>query len=297
MSFTPELTADGSFTFFSTDYREAFHSLHGARQEALCKFVEPTQLIEKAARSELRLLDICYGMGYNTAAALETIWRVNPNCRVEVIGLEIDETVPQAAIAHQLFSSWQPKIQRALRALALDFEVQSSHLSAQLRLGDARQTLQQLEQPFDAVFLDPFSPRHCPQLWTVEFLTLVARHLKPDGRLATYSCATAVRAALIAAEFKIGSTHPVGRRSPGTVACSAAESVVFPALSLREQEHLRTRAAVPYRDRALSDSAATILQRREAEQRTSLLEPTSHWKKRWAYNPPSQTSKGLAESG
>lgn len=287
MSFTPELTADGSFTFFSSDYGESFHSLHGARQEAICKFVEPTQLIEKATRPKLRLLDICYGMGYNTAAALETIWRVNPDCRVEVVGLEIDETVPQAAIAHQLFSSWQPKIQQALAALALNFEAQSSHLSAQLWLGDARQTLQQIEQPFDAVFLDPFSPRHCPQLWTVEFLSIVARYLKSDGRLATYACAAAVRTALIAAEFKIGSTHPVGRRSPGTVACkSAAESIVFPALSMREQEHLCTRAAISYRDRSLCDSAATILQRREAEQKISLLEPTSHWKKRWAYNPP-----------
>lgn len=285
MSFTPELTADGSFTFFSSDYREAFHSLHGARQEAICKFVEPTQLIEKAARPKLRLLDICYGMGYNTAAALEAIWRVNPNCRVEVIGLEIDQTVPQAAIAHQLLSSWHPKIQQALAALALNFEVQSSDFSAQLLLGDARRTLQQVEQPFDAVFLDPFSPRHCPQLWTVEFLTLVARYLKSDSRLATYSCAAAVRAALIAAKFEIGSTYPVGRRSPGTVACkSLAESIVLPSLPLQEQEHLHTRAAIPYRDRSLCDSAPTILQRREAEQKTSSLEPTSHWKKRWLSN-------------
>lgn len=287
MSFTPELTADGSFTFFSTDYRETFHSRYGARQEAICKFVEPTQLIEKATRPKLRLLDICYGLGYNTAAALEAIWRVNPDCRVEVIGLEIDGTVPQAAIAHQLFGSWHPKVRQALAALALNFEVQSSHFSAQLWLGDARQTLQQIAQPFDAVFLDPFSPPHCPQLWTVEFLTIVARCLKSDGKLATYSCAAAVRATLIAAEFKIGSTYPVGRRSPGTVACkSAAESMVLPALSLQEQEHLHTRAAIPYRDRSLRDSAATILQRREVEQKTSSLEPTSHWKKRWLYSNP-----------
>lgn len=283
MSFTPEPTADGSFTFFSTDYREAFHSQHGARQEATCKFVEPSHLIEKATRPTLRLLDICYGLGYNTAAALEAIWRVNPDCQVDVIGLEIDEAVAQAAIDHHLLDSWHPKIQQALTELAQMFHVQTPNLNAHLLLGDARQTLQQLEQePFDAVFLDPFSPPHCPQLWTVEFLTLVARHLKPEGRLTTYSSSAAVRSALIAAGLTIGSTNPVGRRSTGTVACHpSSESIVLPVLSPRQQEHLLTRAAVPYRDRTLSDSAETILHCRQEEWKLSSLEPTSHWKKRW----------------
>lgn len=282
MSFTPKPTADGSFTFFSADYGEAFHSQHGARQEAIFKFVEPTHLIEIATRSKVRLLDICYGLGYNTAAALDAIWRANPDCQVDVVGLEIDEAVAQAAIAHHLLNSWHPKIQKALTELAQTFHVQTPHLNARLLLGDARHTLQQLEQePFDAVFLDPFSPPHCPQLWTVEFLTLVARHLKPDGRLATYSCSAAVRTALIAAGLRIGSTNPVGRRSTGTVACHSIQSIDLPALSPRQQEHLLTRAAVPYRDRTLSDSAETILQRRQEEWNLSSLEPTSQWKKRW----------------
>jgi hypothetical protein len=42
--------------------------------------------------------------------------------------------------------------------------------------------------------------------------------LHVDGLLATYSCAAAVRTALLAADLQIGSTPPVGRRSPGTVA-------------------------------------------------------------------------------
>jgi tRNA U34 5-methylaminomethyl-2-thiouridine-forming methyltransferase MnmC len=70
------------------------------------KFASPTQLALKANKPVLRLLDICYGLGYNTAAALQKIWTVNPNCYVEVIGLELNASVPQAAIAHQLFDNW-----------------------------------------------------------------------------------------------------------------------------------------------------------------------------------------------
>jgi tRNA U34 5-methylaminomethyl-2-thiouridine-forming methyltransferase MnmC len=84
----------------------------------------------------------------------------------------------------------------------------------------------------------------------------------------------------MAAGLKIGATAPVGRRSPGTVASFSDRDL--PPLSPQEQEHLQTRAAIPYRDPNLSDSAEEIRQRRQQEQDLSSLEPTSSWKKRWA---------------
>ena len=127
-------------------------------------------------------------------------------------------------------------------------------------------------------FKGPFSPPKCPQLWTVEFLERVAKCLSSSGRLATYSCAAAVRTALITIGLKIGSTPPVGRRSPGTVASWSGTDL--PMLSQQEQEHLLTRAAIPDRDPDLGDLADVILHRRQQEQSTSSLEPTSQWRKR-----------------
>lgn len=284
----PELTADGSFTFFSAEFGENFHSLQGAREEAERKFIQPTLLEQKAKKSTLHLLDVCYGLGYNSAAALTKIWEVNPQCRVNLIGLELNSEVPQAAIAHQLLNLWPQPVNQVLTELAFNFKVDREVLQAQLFIGDARQTIQQVRLSgflADAIFLDPFSPPKCPQLWTVEFLGMVAQCLQPQGRLATYSCAAAVRTALMAAGLKIGSTTPVGRRSPGTVASYTDDQL--PALSLPECEHLQTKAAIPYRealrDRDLCDSAATIWQRRQQEQQTSSLESTSQWKKRWGF--------------
>ena len=131
----------------------------------------------------------------------------------------------------------------------------------------------------DAIFLDPFSPPKCPQLWTVEFLKLVAKCLKPDGIIVTYSSSAAARTALSLAGLQIGSTTSVGRKSPGTVASFSA--INLPTISLQEQEHLQTRAAIPYRDSTLQATAESIRQQRELEQQASKLEPTSQWKKRW----------------
>lgn len=94
--------------------------------------MEPTQLTTVAQKPVLRLLDICYGLGYNIAAALQTIWAVNPNCCVEVIGLELNPVVLQAAIAHQLFDNWNCKYIEILSQLANDHQMQTPRLKAKL---------------------------------------------------------------------------------------------------------------------------------------------------------------------
>ncbi|OUL35124.1 hypothetical protein BV372_12280 [Nostoc sp. T09] len=284
--FVPQPTADGSFTFTSQEFGEAFHSHYGAKQESFLKFAVPTQLAARAQKPVLRLLDICYGLGYNTAAALQTIWEVNPNCDVELMALELNRAVPQAAIAHHLFDNWGYKYTDIMTQLAFEYQVQQEYLKAELIIGDARKSIKIVQErgfQADAIFLDPFSPPQCPHLWTLEFIQQISLCLHPDGILATYSCAASVRAALLTASLTIGSTPPVGRRSPGTVAVHQGSSgnLALPPLFQSEKEHLLTRAAIPYRDPQLNDPADVILMRRQQEQQASSLEPTSRWRKRW----------------
>jgi len=280
--FTPQLTDDGSFTFFCEEIGEAFHSTQGAKQEAQLKFVEPCQLATKAQQPIVRILDVCYGLGYNSASALERIWASNPHCRVELVALELNPVVTRAAIAYDLLRNWSQLIPELLAELATSGIVENNYFQAQLLIGDARINIKQLAQSgfqADGIFLDPFSPPRCPQLWTVEFIERLASCCAKTGKIATYSCAAAVRTAMLAAGLQISETLQVGNRQPGTVASFSAANLE--PLSVRSQEHLQTRAAVPYRDPQLSDSPPVILQRRYLEQAASSLEPTSHWKKRW----------------
>ncbi|ERN41624.1 hypothetical protein KR51_00018500 [Rubidibacter lacunae KORDI 51-2] len=280
--FVPEPTADGSYTFFSEAFGEAFHSRQGARQEAINKFALPCLLDRRARALEVvRVLDVCYGLGYNTAAAIATVWEANPRCRVEVVGLEADLRVPQQAVAQDLLRDWMPPVPELMAAIAVEGAVRTPQVAARLLVGDARETLQQVAAEgfqADAVLLDPFSPRRCPQLWTVEFLGAIARCLAPGGRVATYSCSAAVRTALLMAGLRFGSIA-WGSRSPGTIACF--DGMEVPPLTLPEREHLQTRAAVPYRDPRLADDSEAIRQRREREQETCALEATSQWRRRW----------------
>jgi tRNA U34 5-methylaminomethyl-2-thiouridine-forming methyltransferase MnmC len=280
--FTPQETADGSYTFFSSTFNEAFHSLYGAKQEAQKKFVEPCALPQKAQlQDHLFLLDVCYGLGYNTASALETIWQINPRCQVSWFGLEFDPLVPLSAIASNLLTDYSPLVRNLLTDLAQNHEVKTELFQGKLLMGDARIKIDEIINlgfKSDAIFLDPFSPPKCPQLWTVEFLAKVSQCLQKTGKLATYSCSASVRKALLLAGLFIGSTPSIGRKSPSTIASFQSE---FAPLSQEEIEHLNTRASIPYRDPHLNDPASIIIQRREIEQAQSTLETTSKWKKRW----------------
>ncbi|MCU0548363.1 MAG: MnmC family methyltransferase, partial [Leptolyngbya sp. Prado105] len=175
--------------------------------------------------------------------------------------------------------------QTLLKVLANQHECHQSHVQAKLLIGDARQTIQQLSRfDADAIFFDPFSPRKCPQLWTIEFFQLVSNCLAPTGKLATYSRSASVRTALVAVGLKIGTiplreVHLPHEWSQGTIAAWRDETLH--PLSQMEQEHLHTRAAIPYRDRTLQDSATEILARHELEQRSSQVESTSNWRRRW----------------
>lgn len=283
--FTPQRTADGSYTFYSHTFKEAFHSIYGAKQEAQTKFVEPCELPQKAlTQNHLSILDICYGLGYNTASALETIWQINPHCQVFWFGLEFDATVPSSAIAANLLTDYPPCVVELLTKIAENYEVKTNNFQGKLLIGDARITIAEimnLGSQFDAIFLDPFSPPKCPQLWTVEFLAKVSQCLKKSGKLATYSSSASVRKALLLAGLYIGSTPSIGRKSPSTLASFLDE---FSPLSAEELEHLNTRASIPYRDPLLNYSAEIIIQNREIEQAQSTLEITSKWKKRWHHH-------------
>lgn len=286
--FTPQLTADGSFTFYSPQFGETFHSQRGAKAEADEKFVHPCLLPQLAAKkSRLTIIDVCYGLGYNTAAALTAIWQINPHCHVTLYGLENDLQVPRQAIANGLLQGWPDLVQEILQDLAQREMVAREFLTAHLAIGDARQTLLSVvprDIKVDAIFLDPFSPPKCPQLWTVEFLCHLGDRLAPTGRLATYCSAAAVRHGLQLAGLSIATMgdgqppHP-RRRPLGTLASHqpSPPSIFAPW----EMEHLQTKAAIPYRDPSGTDPAEVILARRRAEQSKSTLEPTSRWKKRW----------------
>jgi tRNA U34 5-methylaminomethyl-2-thiouridine-forming methyltransferase MnmC len=195
----------------------------------------------------LRLLDVGTGLGLNIAAALDAI--DGTGVALDVVTIEHDASVIRAALeleriavpcAGEHAESVLPELHGVvLRALARALEMSTSRASdagaaapaclplgdgrLELHLGDARSVLPRLalDAAFDAVFLDPFSPRVEPELWQPAFLAEIARCMAPAAILSTYSSSASVRAALVAAGLRVGPGARVGTKAAGTVASPA----------------------------------------------------------------------------
>lgn len=67
----PYFTNDGTVGLFSKTDDDIYHSTYGALSESWQKFIIPSRLETYLKNhSEVKILDICYGIGYNTKTAL-----------------------------------------------------------------------------------------------------------------------------------------------------------------------------------------------------------------------------------
>jgi SAM-dependent methyltransferase len=268
-------------------FGEAFHNSAGALNEARAKFVEPAELDRFVGGEPLRILDVCVGLGYNTAAVLGSL--PTPAPAVRWWGLELDRRPLELALSQPRFQAlWSKDVLHKLAAIRDQGGWSTPGDEGKQLWGDAREMLSTIPEAvrFDLILHDAFSPQRCPELWSEEFLGALAQRLAPGGRLLTYSRAAAIRGSLKRAGLKLRSLPPApGERtgwSSGTVAFKQDKSAVgCRRLSAMEQEHLLTRAAVPFRDPDQRDLAAVILERRRREQQHCGLEATNSWQRRW----------------
>ena len=114
------------------------------------------------------------------------------------------------------------------------------------------------------------------------------KKLNSQGYLITYSSSAAVRKTLRNLGLEIFTIKPSFKKrtlwSQGTVARSKFDNnklkpnFNFEKLSLMEEEHLLTKASIPYRDQDLNSSKDDIIKRRLDEQLFSNLLSTKKWR-------------------
>ena len=318
---TAELTirqgADGSFSLWSPRFGEGFHSRRGALREARETFLAPSQLERFSPGQRLTVVEVCVGTGTNLAALIEACTAAE--LELEWWGLELDPAPLQLALAEPAFrSQWHPQTLKTLETLSERGCWQQGAGSGRMLWGDARQTLphllEQRRGQVDLIWHDAFSPQHCPQLWTVEFLGSLAELLADGGRWISYCSAAAVREGLRLANLNVvalaaeaesveGTEEGVERAddclkpdpsanqrrawSGGTLASRAAlePSTVWRQLTAMEREHLACSAGEPYRDPSGTAEAAAIQAYRREAQADSLARgertSSSAWRRRW----------------
>ena len=196
------LCEDGTHTLFSKEFDEPYHSTRdGALHESLEKHVKPA-LALKADLEKVTILDICFGLGYNTFATLYYIQKKRLKTKVHIISPEFDE-----ALVHSLdtfdFPPEFDALKPIIKAVAANFEYEDAQFKIEILPGDARKTVPRIKEKIDVVYQDAFSPAHNPLLWTKEWFSDVRALCNDDAILTTYSTAAAIRLGLYENGFLI----------------------------------------------------------------------------------------------
>ena len=212
------LTADNTETYLNEEVGESYHSQTGAVEEAFKKYAIPCKIKELAKKGKIKILDICSGIMYNSAAAIDTALEENPDCKIEVVALENDlEIIKKIKEIDPPIKSF--KWIKEIEIKNKEMNYNKNNLKIKILVGDARKEIKKLkENYFDAVFMDPFSPKTSPEMWSKEFFEEIYRVIKEERILATYTCARLARDNMKDAGFMYDDGPIVGRRGPGTIA-------------------------------------------------------------------------------
>jgi len=191
----PVLCEDGTYTLYSQEFDEPYHSTKdGALHESLEKHVKPAFSFTEE-KKKLTILDICFGLGYNTFATLYHIRKNHLKTKVHIISPEFDESLVRSLHTFKYPSEFD-SIRTIINSISKRLFYEDEQFKIEVLIGDARDTIPHIKEKVDIVYQDAFSPLHNPLLWTREYFMDVRSICSDDALLTTYSTAAAVRLGL-----------------------------------------------------------------------------------------------------
>lgn len=339
-------TNDGSAGLYNEAVGDIYHSTYGAYSESYTKFLKASGFLDYIKQNDsVKILDICYGIGYNTKTALDEILKLDKPLSVKIDALEYDKELVNISpfLKHQKIDNLINKFiidksnfdsnMTCLQILAyfyktrgvmhvnfinlarlkakhnclfaklfiaiydmlhniyynyIPFRMNNRSKSAKLQntslefhFSDARQSVLKFQDKYDFIFLDAFTPKKLPTLWSYEFFKELYRLLDSSGVLVTYSSSAAIRGAMFEAGFFVGTSLDENGKTIGTIAAKKKELIKHD-LSEFDLGLIKTRAGIFYRDENLNASADVLTARRDSEVQNSSRITSSRYKKEYA---------------
>lgn len=199
----PLTTLDGSLTLECSRYGETYRSRRGALTEARHVFLDASGVAGLLpTRKHAKVLELGFGTGLTFLVTAEAAAR--SGARLEYVAFERDplgaDVLADLRYAELLapfdgpdeLVEWWTSLGTPVPEGAHEWRHGQTTLT--LMVGEAARLIGGIPGgTFDAVYLDPFSPRANPDAWAEALLGGMAAALAPGGRLVTYSVSGEVR--------------------------------------------------------------------------------------------------------
>jgi len=227
------LCEDGTNTLYSKEFGEPYHSTKdGALHESLEKHVKPAFSLKKN-QEKLVILDICFGLGYNTFATLYYIKKQQLKTQVHILSPEFDEGLVRSLDTFAFPPEFE-SIKDIIKAVSSDLYYEDEQFKIEILLGDARKSIPKIKEKIDIIYQDAFSPAHNPLLWTKEHFSDIRAISDDAAILTTYSTAAAIRLGLYENGFYIFVHRAEMMRYSTVASLQMLESLEFIDMELKK---------------------------------------------------------------
>lgn len=220
---TPSLHIAPDGTPRSARFDDVYFSAAGGLNESRYVFLQHNRLAERfAALPEHGQFSVCetgFGTGLNFLACWQLFNAAAPaTARLTFVSTEryplratdIDRALepwPELADLRQRLVANYPALFEGFHCVEV-----ADNVELLLLLGDAKDTLNDLNAPVNAWFLDGFAPAKNPELWQPSLFDAMARLSRPGATAATFTAARIVRDGLSGAGFVVQRETGFGRK-------------------------------------------------------------------------------------
>jgi tRNA U34 5-methylaminomethyl-2-thiouridine-forming methyltransferase MnmC len=195
------LTEDGSNTLYVPEIDECYHSSHGAIQESRYIFIEAG--LKQCTKPEISVLEIGFGTGLN--AFLTLIEAERSGKQIHYTSLEKYPVEIEKALKLNYPEELSPENRNHFEQLHTspwNVNIQINPFF-KLKKIETDFTKYTLEDKFDVVCFDAFSPEKQPEMWSEELFKKIYDRCNPEAILTTYCSKGTVRRAIQAAGFMV----------------------------------------------------------------------------------------------
>ncbi len=182
MNFDRVKTEDNSFTLYSDEYKQHYHSIHGACTESRHIFIDLG--LKSIDKDEISVLEVGFGTGLNAILTYEE--NIIQGKKIFYHGIDVNP------VSKEVFM--QMEFEKFLSDKKTDFSLFYDNWNLEVNLNDKFVLLKQVvdlqlfttERKYDVIYFDAFSPEVQPEMWSVETFKKLSTLLLTGGILVTY---------------------------------------------------------------------------------------------------------------
>jgi tRNA U34 5-methylaminomethyl-2-thiouridine-forming methyltransferase MnmC len=201
-TFVKRLTADGSYTLFSDEMNESYHSVNGAAQESRHVFIEAG--LKQLKRPFIRVFEVGFGTGLNALLTWSECKKQSLRVAYETVeAFPIDESMI-SSLEYDLFTPNLPAV--SFSRLHDACWGKTTHLEDHcfsLKKIQVNFTDFIPEHPYDLVYMDAFAPDKQPEMWEENLLKRLYDALDEGGIFVTYCAKGEIRRRLQRCGFNV----------------------------------------------------------------------------------------------